>query len=422
MAYVEIDIHKEYSRKLYRSLCIASASSSYSLCIEYMKKWFLSKFNDDFFKSIYVDGRHIMDESRKLSELQKLKRLKPSLAIIPNIDLNFDNEKIDSHPYGLEIYTTKGKFSDAFFNDTINDVYLGIGLEVNLLNFAFKVRLSTRSQQIDIHKYMKTAFRIGYTQGEYIDMDFHVPYSLMIQMAKDLGFEVVDDKIQNISEFISYLNKNSLLPFTYKFRCVNGKNEFFIRMSDIYIHIATPDINSDDGEQEGQLMTNFVIDMNATVRFPSPHYYSYYSKSYHEDIISGSPYYDSNSSNSFVAKLPNIPKINSNQWPQYITTEYEDNDLDIPLSIDFADLFEGDLKKIIDYTKYMNISPSIFMDINIYNNGDLIESTMDWNTLILTTNDKVINPISFIVLYCDLEYINNTLKIINPEIKTTRIN
>lgn len=421
MSYVEIDIAKEYSRKLYKSLCMASNSSTYSLCIEYMKKWFLSKFDDDFFKTIYVDGRHIMDETRRLDQLQQLKRLKPSLAIVPSIDLNFDNEKIDSHPYGIEVYTTKGKFRDSFFNDASNDIYLGIGLEVSLLNFLFKVRLSTKSHQIDIYKYMKTAFRVGYTQGEYVDMDFHIPYPLMIQIAKDTGFEVKDNIVVDISKFISYLNKYSLMPFTYKFRCVNGMHEFFIRMTDIYIHISTPDINADDGEQTGQVMTNFIIEMNATVRFPAPQYYSYYSKYYHEDIAAGAPYDHSNSLNSLTDKLPEIPNFNSKQWPQYITTEYEDDVLNVPLIIDFKELFEGEIKQIIDYTKNMNLSPSIFIDIQIYHNGEKMKSEIDWNTLILKTEESTTKLVSYIIIYCDLEYINNTLKILNPAIENTRI-
>ena len=31
-----------------------------------MKKWFLSKFNDDTFKSIWVDGKNIYDDFRTM--------------------------------------------------------------------------------------------------------------------------------------------------------------------------------------------------------------------------------------------------------------------------------------------------------------------------------------------------------------------
>ena len=56
---LDIDAFKsKNSKTLYRSICVPSATQSYSLCVEFMKKWFLTKFPPDTFKSIYTDGKN----------------------------------------------------------------------------------------------------------------------------------------------------------------------------------------------------------------------------------------------------------------------------------------------------------------------------------------------------------------------------
>ena len=53
------------SKTLYRSICVPSSTQSYSLCIEFMKRWFLSKFPENTFKSIYVEGKNIYDDYKR---------------------------------------------------------------------------------------------------------------------------------------------------------------------------------------------------------------------------------------------------------------------------------------------------------------------------------------------------------------------
>ena len=63
------DFNKAHSKTLYRSICVPSTVQAYSLCVEYMKSWFLSKFNKDMFKSVYVEGKNIYDDFRSLSKI-----------------------------------------------------------------------------------------------------------------------------------------------------------------------------------------------------------------------------------------------------------------------------------------------------------------------------------------------------------------
>lgn len=419
--YVEVDIERMYSKDLYRSLCMASSSNSYSICIEYIKTWFLEKFKKDFFKTIYIDGKHVLDDARNLSEIRKLKRLKPSLAIIPNIDLAFDKEKLDSYPFGLNLYMATAKYKDSFLCDPANNVYLGIGLETNLINYTFKVRLSTKAEELDMFKFMKMAFRVGYTQGEEVSMDFHVPYELMLQMAKDLNFYIKDNKIANIQKFLKYLNTHSTIPFLYKYRCINGHSEFFIRLSGLYVHIRSTDITADDGEREGQLTTNYTIEFTCEVRFPAPKFYAYYSINDHEEFKAGKAYETEQSLNSYTIKVATVPDFNAQKWPQYLTTEYVDDMPNNILTIDFKELFEGDIRNVIENSIKSGISPTMFMEIKVFNDGSEIKQSIDWNTMIMTSEQKLPSQNNFISIYTDLSYIQEELTKIN-HYNETRIN
>lgn len=102
-----LDIIKKPHKKLISTVLIPSASHSYALAVEYIKKWFLSKFSKDFFNTIYIEGKNIFDESRRFSIDNLARRSNPSVAIIPTIDFSFDRDRIDLSMGGLDIYEEK---------------------------------------------------------------------------------------------------------------------------------------------------------------------------------------------------------------------------------------------------------------------------------------------------------------------------
>ena len=64
-------------RALHQNLCIPSTAQSYSICIEYMKRWFLSLFDKNPFQSIYVDG--ILDLNTVYLYMKKQDAIEPHL-------------------------------------------------------------------------------------------------------------------------------------------------------------------------------------------------------------------------------------------------------------------------------------------------------------------------------------------------------
>ena len=76
MAYQEVDISTIRDREVYQSLCIPSGIHTYSLAVQYMQNWFLSKVPEGYFKSVYVNEKHVFDDFRTMNQTQQLKRLK----------------------------------------------------------------------------------------------------------------------------------------------------------------------------------------------------------------------------------------------------------------------------------------------------------------------------------------------------------
>lgn len=411
-------LNKKHSKTLNRSICIPSIANSYAQCIEYAKHWFLSKFQPDTFKTVYVDGKYIYDEQRTLTKSQLLKREKPMLAISPSIDWNFNNDNVDMYQFGTDLYQQRGMFRSSFFKDPTHDAYLGIAMETLFVNFTYRMRVETRAQQMDLYKYIQLACRVGNTLGEDVDLDFHIPYELMIQMAMDLGFEVYGDnpeypKIKNVQKFLSYLNSHSQLPFLYKYRAINGKNEFFIRMHSMYVHVRPTDLSADDGEREGHLSNNFGIEMQVEIRFPSPKFYGYYSNNEPKlkTIYSAFRQPEGIVSAFYTFKGTPIPEVNKRGWNRYLETTWEEEDIDKlnkPLEIDFSDLLANDdIGDAIQDCIHQGISPSIFIDVILVNGGEIIVGDMDWNTMKFTSKYPVRALGTYIGIYLDMDYINS---------------
>lgn len=415
------DFDKKHSKTLYRSICVPSTVQSYSLCIEYMKRWFLSKFPKDTFKTVYVDGKNIYDDFRSLSKLEILKKQRPTLSIFPSFSWDFNNDNVDSYPYGLDLYTQTGRFKNSFFSCPETSSYMGIGMETILMNFTFSIKLETRAQQLDMFKFMKLAHRVGFTCGEDVDLDFHIPYPLMIQLAKDNGFSVYekdkgpkDNKIEcveNVSEFLRWLNLHSSLPFLYKYRTLNGNNEFFLRMRNMYVHVRPTDISADDGDRQGQMNADFGIELNAEVRFPAPQMYAYYSNNAHKLESIYTPWYQPHGpvTTCYTFKGTVIPDENRYGWPLFMSTTYEENDDTAykQLKVDMSELLQGDIGDCIKDCLMKGISPSIFCDFAFYNGNGYIDGNMDWSNLMFTSNDPVRTGGTYIGVYVDKDYVAN---------------
>ena len=400
----------EKVKKLYGNLAVPSHVHGYSLAIQYMTHWFESKFDKNFFKGgIYIDGKHVLDDYKRFSTKNIVKGVNPRARIEPTIQLDYDREFIDNYQGPPSIYFKKSPYNESFFKDYDRDMFLGLNMRALRMDFNIKVRVNTKSQQLDIANKMELAFRVGSTQSELISSDFHIPKTIILNIAERAGFEVENGEVINIISFLEYLNSHSDLPFLFKIRAINQKPEFFIRLSMLYTHIAVRDkLQIDDGERDGKLDFNFHIEMNATLTIPIPHFYVFYSATDLTEEIELQERKDTIA--IYSINIYDIPKVDENGWIQAAVTEYATDEGDT--EIDLSPLFEGDnvLTRAINHDLLKGISPKHFINIKVFHTSDIAkecEIDMNWETKIAKFKRIQDEEILDIVMYYDRAYINN---------------
>ena len=137
-------LHPKHSKRLNRSICLPSNIQSFNLATQFVKHWFISKFAPDTFKTVYIDGKNIFDEWRRIPRVELLKRPKPSLSVTPVVNWDFNNDNVDMYQFGLDTYQTRGMYKDSFFQDVDRGIYLGIAMQTLMVNFGIHCRVETR--------------------------------------------------------------------------------------------------------------------------------------------------------------------------------------------------------------------------------------------------------------------------------------
>ena len=357
--YRKYEIKRIHKLRLNSDISVPSTIHGYSIGIEYIKNWFLDKFDKDYFKTIFVAGKSVFDDYRRLSKKELLSIEKPAVSINPVLDVDYNRDFVDMYPGGLKTFARRTcTYDKAFFSDYDSNTYLGMHLRLMKINFNFRVRVKTKAQQIDLAEFMKIAFKIGSTHGEYVDMDFHVPKEIIICIAKDHGYEV-DEKgnVKNVLGFLQYLNAHSGLPFMYKLRTINGNKEFFIKAPHLFMHVnCTDQLSLDEGERQGQLDNNFHVEMNCELKLPVPQFYVYYTdhtieleKKFKRELLG---LYN-------LSDIYQIPEINHKKWEVLIKTDWVNDEYYLD-TIEFEELLDRpDLQKILNHTKNTGLSPEI---------------------------------------------------------------
>lgn len=398
--------------KLNKYISIPSTVHGYSLAIEYMRDWIVSKFPKDFFKTVYINGKHVLADFRHLNGPKMKQIQRPAIAIVPQINADYNRENIDLIQGGLNIYTRNAaRQIDRFFNDIDNNLYIGIRTKQIEMPFGFKIRVQSRAQQLEVLEFTRLACRIGSTQTHFIDIDVHVPYDIMMSLAIDAGFELVEDAngdphVRDVTSFLHYLNTYSSIPFTYKLRTINGHCEYFVRLKHCHTHIACLDgISIDDGDRDNMLETNFHIEFTATLLFTVPQLFSYHSMAEHR--IQNRELDGALGMYQIISVKP--PEVNEKGWHQYLTTQWIDKSKHLG-NIDFTELIQAEnLMKVINYNNKMGLSSEMFMDIIAYNGQKEVPIIIDWDENKIRINEDVREDVTDIAIYTDTGYINEVL-------------
>ena len=107
--------------------------------------------------------------------------------------------------------------------------------------------------------------------------------------------------------------------------------------------------------------------------------------------------------------MVDIPKQDEHGWIQAAVTQYATDKGET--SMDLSSLFTGEniLSRTINHDLVNGISPSHFINIKVYTEGDIAKNVpirMDWKTKIAYFRDPQPEDILDIAVYYDREYLN----------------
>lgn len=419
-----LDELREFKKNYMLSLCTPSVSSSFSMCVEYMMKWFKIKFERDFFKSEFISNRNILKDFMTKDIMDHVKRNKPALAVKAIPDFTYNRNMTDFYEFGKNIYANRMRFNDCFFINPLNKNLVSMALEQMKVDFAFRVKLNSYNTAVDLYKYLQLACRAGASESRHANIDFQIPKTLMLAIATDSGFELNKSctEVKDICMFLRFLNKHSRVPIVYKMRGTKGEKEYFMKLTDVYIHLRSSDVDLDEGERTNQTDNDFVVSINVECLFPVPKFYAYYSKVKHHFTLSD-PTLKCNIYNIYIG---NVPLCNSKGWNQFMQSDYAE-DMRVyskkqPSKIHFEELLKSagsnSLFDIAEDFKRIFISPSAFIDIKLFNGNIEQAIDIDWNTYTITTKNVLPEILSEFVIYVDLEFINNYKINVNKGLST----
>ena len=85
----------------------------------------------------------------------------PRARIEPRVEYDYDRDGVDFYMGPPTMYLKRCPYQEAFFKDPDNSLYLAAVPRAMRMDFNFKVRTNTRSQQLDLFNRMELNFRVG---------------------------------------------------------------------------------------------------------------------------------------------------------------------------------------------------------------------------------------------------------------------
>lgn len=405
-------------------LFIPSYIHSLSIATEFIYNYVLSRFPKEYFKTIHVNGKHAFEDFRRLDVGDLAMRENPSVSLSYSVQYDYTDNLLDYNLLSINKYLKKSQWQRSFFKCPHKNLYIGMDLEAMMINYTFRFKVNTRSQQLDLYNRIRKIFRVGCTETVDIDCDFHLDNTLIEALAMCSGFAVdpTSHDVLDPWKFNRFLNAYSQMPILYKLRMVNQKYEHFLRMRNLPVHLDFQNqLDVDDGEQSGMTQTNFTVEFQIEVRFPAPRTFALYNEGLWQH---GLKVESDTDIKVFSMKVLDIPEENYKHWPMYGHSDYmAEDDEDIVESIDIGELFKApvdikvntDLDFIIQDAIDQLINPDVFIEVAVYTNDLAINGSgrlpvhMDWENRKIILPHNILSKYFYIAIYIDREYVNSKI-------------
>ena len=402
--------------KRYISL-MGSMSHTYGNALAFMQNHIINLFPKDLFKTIHVNSK-IAHRQIRSTGYEYTKKTKPMIIFRPRIaDVNDERflkgtTLIERHG---DLYSTWGSTNlQPFMNDPEHDISVKFQLNRSILYMDVVLIFSTLMQQIDYVHYLQNAIRLNIPHSLHTCFESYLPQE-MLKIISDISGVPLYDEDNSTRTFLKYMEGNSAYPITYKLQGSSGTREFY-RYYPVNIDTIIGDLQWDEGEKSGHVMSQYQISFTVRMEFNSTGFYYIFSDKLFSEYYNLPQTYPEDT--SIIPVFTDIIlKEDFNLqpgWRLYNSASCRLSSKTEEICID--ELLNNSIRKVLEYHRKNGLPFLEFLDIKIRRQGELLQSikdyTIDYDTLNVTFTDPSIYHTYKFLICVNVEYVNELIKTI----------
>lgn len=400
--------------KRYVSL-MGSMSHTYGNALAFIQNYIINLFPENLFKTIHVNSK-IAHRQIRSTGYEYTKKAKPMIVFRPRIgDIN-DDRFLKGTPL-IErqgnLYSTWGATNlQPFMNDPFNDIAVKFQMNRSVLYVDVVMMFSTLMQQIDFVHYFQNAVRLNIPFTLSTCFESFIPQE-MLKIISDIVDVPLYDQDNSTRTFLKYMEGNSAYPITYKLQGSTGTREFY-RYYPVNIDTTIGDLQWDDGERTGHVMSNYQVSFSVRMEFNSTGFYYIFSDKLFGDYNMLPKIYPEDTSiiPVFTDVILKEDYDLKPGWRLYNSASCRLETKDEIICID--ELLNDSIRKVLEYHRKNGLPYLEFLDIKIRKQGRLLRANLDYEIDYDTLNVKFATPeiyYTYKFLICvNVEYINDFIK------------
>jgi hypothetical protein len=405
---------KTHNDKRYVSL-MGSMSHTYGNALAYMQNYIINLFPENLFKTVHVNSK-IAHRQIRSTGYEYTKKAKPMIIFRPRIgDVN-DDRFLKGTPL-IErqgnLYSTWGATNlQPFMDDPFNDIAVKFQMNRSVLYIDVVMVFSTLMQQIDYIHYFQNAVRLNIPFMLSTCFESYIPQE-MLKIISDIVDVPLYDENNSTRTFLKYMEGNSAYPITYKLQGSTGTKEFY-RYYPVNIDTTIGDLQWNEGEQSGHVMSNYQVSFSVRMEFNSTGFYYIFSDKLFGDYSMLPQTYPEDTSiipvfTDVVLKEDYDLKPG---WRLYSSASCRLEHKNETICID--ELLNDSIRKVLEYHRKNGLPYLEFLDIKIRKQGKLLRNKLDYEIDYDTLNVKFTTPevyYTYKFLICvNVEYVNEFIK------------
>lgn len=391
---------------------MGSAAHNYGNVLAEIQKWVLDRFPDKTFKTIHVQSR-IAHRQILSTPTEFLKKTRPMIVFRPRISYDeqrFLDGTLLTERLG-ELYS-RGANTDLqpFFYDEKNRIGIKYTLNRYVMYVDVGMLFNTLMQQINYMEFLKNSLRINIPFDIFTYLESYLSKDMMLMLSTLTGIPLMSED-GNTKDFLDYMNSHSVYPITYKLQGSSGTDEYY-RYYPADIIATITDLNADEPEKNGHVVTGAQINMTIKLEWYSTGFYYLFSDEIH-DIPKPTIPDDSTLIPIFTDV---IMEEDLNLPPGWKLFHHCNCMLDKPMdSVDFGPMLNHSIKEVISYHLKNGFPLQEAIEIRIRRQGKMIRENsaykVDWENLKIYFNNKSYGFYTYnILININILYINNLIK------------